>query len=176
MKRVIFVKGKCFRQGCKNMKKMETKVKMKEMVYGRFENPEMLYHEDNGDYGIAIINMFGSFPCAYIKFPELNYVPHFDYNLLDIQTDGNIHYGLTFLGTRNEFDLDGLWCGWDYGHAGDYIYVDPIYLSPNIITNVFPEKQWTTKELVLNAKIIMYDILAGRFEIAKDADDNELFL
>lgn len=49
-------------------------VEMKEMVYGEFKEPEILYLEDNGKYGIAVTNMCGRYPCAYLKFPALENV------------------------------------------------------------------------------------------------------
>ncbi len=57
---------------------------------------------------------YNGYPCAYVAFPEGEYVK--DTGLID--RDVNVHVEISYLGKREE---DGpIMIGWDYGHKGDY--------------------------------------------------------
>lgn len=142
---------------------MEIKTEMKEMVYGGSDG--CLYLEiDLEGYGIMVINVRGSHPCAYVTFPGIDKVE--DYVMIELEQneDGEYlpHGGFTFFGKRNgycEVD-DVLWLGWDYAHYGDYIYThDGFYDSPFI-----ENKEWTTEEVIEEARKVLDKIKNGKFK------------
>lgn len=148
------------RVNLKNIERMVEimKTEMKEMIYGMRMHGEILYHEEdeNGEYGIAVVS-YGSHPCVYLKWPGLDTAR--DEGSILVHTDGEIHGGWTFCGDRDKLGLDGIWAGYDYMHWDDYVYVSN---GKSIFDD---SKRWTTEEMVENARIIMEDIKAGKFEI-----------
>lgn len=140
---------------------------MKEMVYGINPGLYVLYHEESedGKYGIAVININGSHPCAYCKFPELDNNDVCDENRVCILTDADIHGGLTFLGQRVDAGLDGVWVGWDYAHFDDYICIGFDKKHENLFRI---GHKWTTEEIVNELQTVLRDVKAGRFTILND--------
>ena len=140
---------------------METiKSEMKEMVYGRDDG--CLYTEiDLDGYGIMVLNIRGSHPCAYVTFPGIDKIEDYETVELEQDEDGEYlpHEGFTFFGERERYcEVEGiLWLGWDYGHLGDYVcdgFDDQWY--PN-------NKKWRTSEIVDEARKVLDKIKNGKF-------------
>lgn len=147
---------------------------MKEMVYDKEDiNNELLYHEDFGDgTALAVINILGSHPCAYIQFPNINSIYDYDYDkvIIDRDADDNdiyVHGGFTFLGDLIQFGLDGPWLGWDYAHYPiDYIGGCSNYLNTG--------KMWTTQEIVEEARRVLRYFREGKWHQEGMEEDEEL--
>ncbi len=110
---------------------------------------EVLYLEISGDgYGICIVNIRHSHPCGYVTFPGIDKVKSYDDFYVK---NAMVHGGFTFLGKLNPVlwkDLDVyapgfIWIGWDYGHLYD--------------------SEWTTEEVLNEARAIIDDIRAGEY-------------
>lgn len=125
---------------------------MKEMEYGN-RSQGILCHE-KFDFGeLAIINIRGSHPCAYITFPGD-----------DFGVNGPVHGGFTFLGTKDNEELgDKIWLGWDYAHSGDYTYTR-LFEFPN-------EKKWTTKEIHDDTVAVLEAIKKGDYTLYKEVTE-----
>lgn len=152
-------------------------MEMKEMVYNKEDiNSELLYHEDFGDgTALAVVNILGSHPCAYIQFPGINSIYDYDDVYIDLDEndyDTDAHGGFTFYGRLNRsFDLDGLWLGWDYAHYPmDYIggCSDDDYLNTG--------KKWTTEEVVEEARRVLRYFREGKWyeKRMEEEEDEEL--
>lgn len=113
-------------------------MELKKMEYSAEEGKsgsELLYYaKDKDGYGMAIVNTRHTHPCAYITFPGIENVEHYEnyYIWCDdyegLYSDCGVHYGFTFLGNLNHYGLEGKWIGWDYAHLGDY---NPFYPHEN---------------------------------------------
>lgn len=91
--------------------------------------------------------------CAYIGVPK-------DHWLADMQElQFECHWGVTFRGPGDGLvrPADWFWYGWDYGHAGDQIFL-PLSLPPELAA-LLPEgiaeqleqgKVWTVQEIELD--------------------------
>jgi hypothetical protein len=140
---------------------METiKSEMKEMVYGSDDG--CLYLEiDLDGYGLMVVNVRGSHPCAYVTFPGIDKIKDYETVELEQEKDEDYlpHEGFTFFGERERYcEVEGiLWLGWDYAHFGDYIYCgyDGPWRSK--------DKKWTTTEIVDEARRVLNKIKNGKF-------------
>ena len=129
---------------------------LKQMIYGGPEG--LLYFETDREDGfeIAIINIRGSHPCAYVNVPK-TFRDKFGDPILDYDAwfaDG-AHGGFTYAGKElrtKDFKREGFWLGWDYAHAGDYTCLVDMY--GNVI-NYNPirdsERKYTTEEILEHA-------------------------
>ena len=138
---------------------------MKEMNYHGSGKTEILYIETDGDFALAVLNIRGSRPCAYIQFPEIEKIESYDDAWFEDGEDpdfrSEVHGGFTFLGTMERNGLDGLWLGWDYAHLGDYCETG----LPDM--GVY-EKKWTTEEIVKEAREAIERIKKGQLRIEHD--------
>lgn len=144
---------------------------MKEMDYNGSGKTEILYIETDGDFALAVLNIRGSHPCAYIQFPEIEKIESYDDTWFKNGEDPDdwfdVHGGFTFLGTleRHGIDglgLDGLWLGWDYAHAGDY-FESGLHFGMEDY-----EKKWTTEEIVKEAREAIERVKKGQLRIEHD--------
>lgn len=94
-------------------------MKKKKMRYVRYVGKEdapsvLLYSGQVKGHRVAIINTFGTHPCAYVEVDNR-------INENDISCHGGITYvddgELLFVGETNPGKV---WFGWDYGHLYDY--------------------------------------------------------
>lgn len=133
---------------------------MKEMIYGGESG--LLHVEAIDDYEIAVVNVRGSHPCGYVKVPVALYIAIVNENNED--EDGysadydafnclfSVHGGFTYAGeTPNEVLSGDTWIGWDYAHAGDYVYQG--FHGFSFARE--DEKRWTTEEVVEEAKNVI---------------------
>jgi hypothetical protein len=138
-------------------------MKMKEMIYSGNGKTEVLYLEESGDYGIAVVNTHGSHPCAYIKFPGIDDLESYDDIWIGDDEDYcDPHGGFTFLGNLDNIGLKGRWLGWDYAHLGDWHQGMP----PEI--DAFDhrdDKKYTTEEVAADARAALMFIEQGRYTI-----------
>ena len=138
---------------------------MKEMDYNGSGKTEILYVETDGDFALAVLNIRGSHPCAYIQFPEIEKIESCDNTWFRNGEDPDdwfdVHGGFTFLGTMKLNGLDGLWLGWDYAHSGDYS-------EWGLHDMGFDEKKWTTEEIVKEAREAIERVKKGQLRIEHD--------
>ena len=128
---------------------------MKEMVYGG--EGGLLGVEDLGDgYKFAVVSIAGSHPCAYVQFPGIENLSSYEH----IQVEAPVHGGFTFLGTLEDYSLEGVWLGWDYAHLFDYIWTGNINSSLRADT-----KKWTTEEIRQEALGILKAIKKGEYRM-----------
>lgn len=106
----------------------------KEMEYqSRLYEAEKLAEGEVGEYKWLVLSL-GSHPCGYVSIPENH--PFYGKKYWDIEDKIEAHGGLTFSGKLR--DIEGLWFGWDYAHAGDFTF-------PFVMTG---DKLWTTQKIV----------------------------
>ena len=133
---------------------------MKPMVYSGNGVSELLYSEEVDDgYKLAVYNIRGSHPCAYVQFPgieELN-----SYDEVDIMGDKYPHGGFTFLGELPDFT--GIWLGWDYAHWNDYTYYAGGLADFG--------KKWTTEEIVEEAREVLELFRGGYYDVTIREDE-----
>ena len=131
-------------------------MEMKEMVYGGKTN--LLYACSFNGYDIAIINIRGSHPCAYIRIPDekikaIKARTAADFTKYYYWEDGQVHGGFTYgmFGKPGDYEelKEGFWLGWDYAHCGDYTY-DDAYVDM-LLSRETREKKWTTLEILHEA-------------------------
>lgn len=128
---------------------------MSEIKEMNYDGPkEILYHEEDNGYGIAIMNM-GGYPCAYVKFPGIENVESYDY--ITVFSNIPVHGGFSYLGDRDDWGLDGIWLGWDYAHCDDYF---DFHGCP-----VGYGKKWTTEEILEEARSVIDAVKAGEYSI-----------
>lgn len=144
---------------------------MKDMIYGN--NGGKIVLLDYGTYegyDYAILNIRGSHPCCYVRLPfdhRLADDALEDYNSLVIHCHGGITYSEKYLRiggyiSGNEWveevkDESGVWIGWDYAHAGDYIY----YTSSIYTLSLREDTKYTTEELLEDVKDVIDQIVEG---------------
>ena len=92
---------------------------MKEMVYSKMRNVEILDRGMYKDYDYVILSL-GTHPCAYVRIPEDHPYYGEDYDNCDIDCHGGLTYGNSYLRTSYDTQEDGWWIGWDYAHCDDY--------------------------------------------------------
>ena len=139
-------------------------MEMKKMVYSGDGKTELLYFElvENIFYKrgiLVVINCRGSHPCAYVQFPGIEQFESYDDIVLN---DLDPHGGFTFLGTLDNLGLNGIWAGWDYAHTGDWEQSMPV---ENDIFDHGKDKKWTTEEVATEARLILEDLLDGRYTV-----------
>lgn len=136
-------------------------MELKQMIYGSGKS-EVLYHEKDTDgYGITILNIRGSHPCAYVTFPGIDITGDCEQFWIDDKVV-EPHGGFTFLGTLGDWTrIDDIWLGWDYAHMGDYTW-SGIDISP--FRYDVDEKKWTTEEILDEARAILQCIKDGKLK------------
>lgn len=136
------------------------KVEMKPMVYGEKVNgSKMLYFEERDDgFKIAIVNVRGTHPCAYIEVPkklldELESKTGDRPDCCYDDWDASVHYGFTYadkdlvVGDETFVADGGFWLGWDYAHYNDFVAMPgAFYRSPR-----YWEITYTTKQILDDA-------------------------
>ena len=99
---------------------MSKKMKKKKMRYTKwsdFKTPsKILYEGTVKGYKVAIVNVYGRHPSAYIQVPED--LADIAFELLPVH-GGCSFNGKTFFNGKEE-DKGYRWVGWDYGHLCDY--------------------------------------------------------
>lgn len=134
---------------------------MKEMIYGYgASKDEILFKEEDGEYGICILNISGGHPCAYIRFPGIEDIP--DYDHVGVLGDVCPHGGFTFYGRHRIIDDNKLWLGWDYGHSGDYCG----WASQHDEN----DKKWTTEEVLEEARGVLDNFRTGNWCVLTDEE------
>lgn len=97
---------------------MKRLMKKKKMHYIRYVGKEdaasvLLYSGQVKGHRVAIINTFGTHPCAYV---EVN-------NRIN-ENDISCHGGITYIDGKlllvGKANPEKVWIGWDYAHLGDY--------------------------------------------------------
>lgn len=138
----------------------------KEMDYNGSGNSEVIcFKEFDDGTAVAILNIRGSHPCAYIQFKGIEELRSYDdLELYDEETDeyGGVHGGFTFLGTLINNGLNGVWIGWDYAHCYDWI--QSMKPSEDLL-NHYNEKKWTTQEVLDEALKALQFIRKGKYQI-----------
>jgi len=144
---------------------------MKEMIYSGNGKSEILHVEwNNHGQALAVVNVRGSHPCAYIQFPELKEVGSYDDIYIgsngesEIDEDFWIHGGFTYLGSLENLGLPGDWIGWDYAHSGDWTQSMPPQTD---VFNHEDERKYTTEEIVNTARKALDYISKGYYYIEK---------
>ena len=143
---------------------------MKKMIYSGNGITELLAIEwFNDGTAYAVVNTRGSHPCAYIQFPNIEKIKDYDDVFIneDESDDFWIHGGFTFLGTLENLGLPGIWLGWDYAHCGDWTQYCPADQDP---FDHKDEKEWTTEEVVNDARKALVYIRQGKYEICSEED------
>ena len=117
-------------------------------VYGGDLKGNILFLETQGESALMIVS-FGSHPCIYITFPGIQHIS--DYG----NADGlcQVHYGFTFLGSRENLGIAGLWLGWDYAHVGDLLYHE------HYDHRIPGDHEWTLNELKFEGRRALDTIL-----------------
>ena len=110
-------------------------------VYSDERNGKILYLETFGESALMIISL-GSHPCSYVTFPGIEHIS--DYESANDLCD--VHYGFTFLGSRENLGIKGIWLGWDYAHFGDLLYSSHFELWEE------NEHKWTLDELIIEGR------------------------
>lgn len=131
-------------------------MELKQMIYGG--ESEVLYHEEDNGYGIVILNVRGSHPCAYVTYPGIWGIEDCDQAWIEDEVEP--HGGFTFLGEFDEWTgIDKTWLGWDYAHLGDYVYsgIDILPFRYDV-----DEKKWTTEEILEEARAVLQCIKDGK--------------
>ena len=133
---------------------------MEQMVYSGDGISKVLYTEERGKgYRLAVLNIRGSHPCAYVQFPGIEELESYDDLYMTVDDP---HGGFTYLGDLEQNGLTGIWIGWDYAHYGDYTYSSFSYPVDD-----YGEKKYTTEEVVEEAREILFWIKRGEFKIVK---------
>ena len=133
---------------------------MKEMVYSKMRNVEILDRGIYKDYDYVILSL-GTHPCAYVRIPEDHPYYGKDYNNCDIDCHWGLTYGSPYLRTSNDTQEIGWWIGWDYAHSGDYMdYGYEIGMNDG-------DKKWTTDEIVRECKRVINQIIKLEKEVIK---------
>lgn len=128
---------------------------MKDMVYNGSGKTELLFATTFNDVDVAIMNIRGTHPCAYIRIPDER-LKNLEENGLDYYNYDNwnalVHGGFAYCGKKPHKSLrDGFWLGWDYAHLGDYYYMPPSPYGSWHDT----EKKWTTEEILKEAALVI---------------------
>ena len=95
---------------------------MNEVTYSNLQSNQQVI-KDGHYYGVRYVIVAGGWhPCAYVQCDEEFLDKHRgNYDDLDCIT---VHGGVTWTGAVNKIyalqDYEGVWFGWDYGHAGDW--------------------------------------------------------
>lgn len=111
----------------------------------------ILFLETQGESAVMIITL-GSHPCSYITFPGIEHISDYE----DANELCYVHGGFTFLGSRKNLGINGLWLGWDYAHYGDLLYSERLDL-------LMPEDhEWTLNELKMEARMTLETVLERR--------------
>lgn len=99
---------------------MSKKMKKKKMRYaklGDFKTPSKILYEGRvKGYKVAIVNVCGRHPSAYIQVPED--IADIVFELLPVHGGCSFNEKIFFHG--KEEDKGYRWIGWDYGHLCDY--------------------------------------------------------
>lgn len=99
---------------------MSKKMKKKKMRYaklGDFKTPSRILYEGRiKGYKVAIVNVCGRHPSAYIQVPED--LADIAFELLPVHGGCSFNEKIFFHG--KEEDKGYRWIGWDYGHLCDY--------------------------------------------------------
>lgn len=119
-------------------------------VYSGDREGKILYLETMGESALMIISL-GSHPCTYITFPGIEHISSYD----DANESMNVevHGGFSFLGSRKNMGIEGIWLGWDYAHYGDLLYSDCLDLR------IPGDHEWSLDELVYEARGILSNVL-----------------
>ena len=141
----------------------------KEMDYNGSGNSEVIYFEEFDDgTAVAILNVRGSHPCAYIQFKGIEELRDYEDLILYDEETGEyegVHGGFTFLGTLSHHGLNGIWIGWDYAHCGDWTQS----MNPSLdLLHHHAEKKWTTQEILDEALKALQFIRKGKYQIEND--------
>ena len=111
----------------------------------------ILFLETQGESALMIVSL-GSHPCSYITFPGVEHISSYD----DANDLCPVHYGFTFLGSRENLGVSGIWLGWDYAHYGDLLYSEHHnYRMPE-------DHEWTLNELIFEARRALDTILENK--------------
>ena len=117
-------------------------------VYSGDRNGKVLFLETQGKGALMIVSL-GSHPCAYITFPGVEHISKYD----DANDLCQVHGGFTFLGTRENLGIAGIWLGWDYAHYGDLLYNERFdFRMPE-------DHEWSLNELKFEARLALETIL-----------------
>lgn len=122
-------------------------------VYSGDREGKILYLETRGESALMIISL-GSHPCTYLTFPGIEHIC--SYNDAEDSLAVQVHGGFTFLGSRENLGIAGIWLGWDYAHAGDLLY------SEHIDMYMPGDHKWTLEELILEARDALFTVLIER--------------
>ncbi len=99
------------------MSKRMKKKKMRYAKWGNFKTPgKILYEGTVKGYKVAIVNVYGRHPSAYIQVPED--LADIAFELLPVHGGCSFNEKIFFNG--KEEDKGYRWVGWDYGHLCDY--------------------------------------------------------
>lgn len=99
------------------MSKRMKKKKMRYAKWGDFKTPsKILYEGTVKEYKVAIVNVYGRNPSAYIQVPED--LADIAFELLPVHGCCSFNGKIFFNG--KEEDKGYRWVGWDYGHLCDY--------------------------------------------------------
>lgn len=162
------------------MSKKMKKKKMRYAKWGDFKTPsKILYEGTVKGHKVAIVNVYGRHPSAYIQVPED--LADIAFELLPVHGGCSFNEKIFFNG--KEEDKGYRWVGWDYGHLCDYtppiskVHLD-FYNScggdnrPRHTTEeVYQDIIKAVKELryINQAKIDFY------FEVNTDKADNDYY-
>lgn len=136
------------------------KTELNPMIYGDNSlglGGSLLYFEQKDGFEIAIVNVRGSHPCAYVNVPKsflekYEKQPELDFN--SWYADG-AHGGFTYAEKEPPVCVrvfspgEGFWLGWDYAHCDDYTAIFDYY--GNVLNRNSDEKKWTTEEILEHA-------------------------
>ena len=123
-------------------------------VYSGDREGKILYLETRGESSALMVVSLGSHPCTYITFPGVEHISNYD-DANDLFTT-QVHGGFTFLGTRENLGIAGIWLGWDYAHYGDFLY------SKRMDFYMPGDHKWELDELILEARDVLFTVLIER--------------
>lgn len=148
---------------------------MKEMVYRYDENlisqkREVLAEGTQGDYKYIVMS-HSLYPAVYIDLPSRVWYQYSDSGIdtivkLDRAVDvhGGWGYACEFLDTGEKEFRYGLFVGWTYNTADDYIAGEPF-------SNHKDGKKWTTAELIDEAKKAIRELIAQEEDLNEEAQN-----
>lgn len=132
------------------------RIKPREMEYKTEREHKVLFIGKHKGYKFYILSL-GTHPTAYVKIPKKNKLYGIDDSEID---DINVHGGFTFSSkhlhlSKHSMSIKGWFLGWDYAHCYDYSGFE------KILPTTLGGKKWTTKEIILECKKVIDQIIEG---------------
>ena len=157
------------------MSKKMKKKKMRYAKWGDFKTPsKILYEGTVKGYKVAIVNVYGRHPSAYIQVPED--LADIAFELLPVHGGCSFNEKVFFNG--KEEDKGYRWVGWDYGHLCDYTPPFDSYNSFGVDNRPRHTTEEVYNDIVKAVKELRYINQAKKdfyFEVNTDKADDDCY-